>query len=570
MKEVSEWVRLEDSPGEDFEAGVIALGESLFTAIGNETISFFDPKRYTGKLMDWAMADEAFRVALFRFVDVLPSLDSSAAVMRHVQDYFGPVADRFPGLTRWGLGLNPESLAAKGAALFVRQQIESMAHQFILGASSEKALKPLRKLRKSGLAFTVDLLGETCVSDAEAAIYQERYAQLLRTLGRTVPTWDEAQALVPGHRGERCPVHISVKLSALDAQAKAVAMEKTVERLAERLATLFRLAREQGASVTVDMEDTAKVDFTLRAFKRVLEDPEFRDWPDAGCVLQAYLRRTPADLESLLDWVKARETPINVRLVKGAYWDTETIQAQLARWPIPVWQSKCSSDAAYEECARRLIDHNTLIHPAFASHNLRSLAYAIEYARYRGVPKTHYELQALFGMADPIKRVLVQRGFLVREYAPVGELLPGMAYLVRRLLENTSNAGFIRQGFKEAETVSTLLKAPARDELGETGAAYLEYDPRKTFHNAPLRDFTKEEARGALADALKVWTDRPKEDFGRIHPVVNGAPVLTSVAYLASDSPDDPEYVVANVGTASAGYGGTCLGRTRSGLSCLA
>lgn len=535
----------------ELEAAIGRFGRELFASISDNSLSLFDRKRYTGKLMDWAMADEAFRVALFRFVDVLPSLESAAAVMRHAQEYFGPVADRFPGLAKWGLGVDPDSLRAKAAAHFVRQQIESMAHQFILGESPKKALKALRKIRKGGCAFTVDLLGEACVSDAEAAVYQDRYVELLETLGREVPTWTEAAPLVDGHRGEATPVNISVKLSALDAQAKPVAMAKTVDRLAERLAALFRVARAQHAFVYLDMEDTSKVDYTLQAFRAVLEDPEFRDWAQVGCVLQAYLRRTPGDLETMLRWARERGTPFAIRLVKGAYWDTETIKARLARWPLPVWQEKVTSDAAYEACARQLLDHADDVLPAFGSHNLRSLAFVTQYAEACRVPKTHYELQALWGMAEPIKAAFVERGYLVREYAPIGELLPGMAYLVRRLLENTSNDGFIRQGFREGEDVETLLRRPESGELEETGAEYLEYDPRAEFQNAPLRDFTIAAEREAIQRELDHWLQRPGEDYGRIYPIVGGKRVANGSEYLRSDAPENPDYVVAAVGSAS-------------------
>lgn len=540
-----------DEDESDLEEAIRDFGGELFEAIQGQSVSFFDSRRYTGKLMEWAMEDDAFRLALFRFVDVLPSLGTSAAVMRHVQEYFNPVADRFPGLTKWGLGINPDSIAAKAAALFVRQQIEAMAHQFILGANPKKALKALRGIRRSGLAFTVDLLGEACVSDAEATVYLRRYLELIETLGREVPAWEEATPLIEGHRSEVSPVHISVKLSSLDAQAKGVAMEETIERLTERLAVLFRVARAQNAFVTIDMEDSSRVDFTLGAFRRVLDDDEFRDWSNVGCVLQAYLRRTPGDLNGLIEWVRRRGTPIGVRLVKGAYWDSETINARLARWPLPVWQEKSSSDAAFEACARTLIDHADLLQPAFASHNLRSLAFAVQYAEARGVPKTHYELQALFGMAEPIKRAFAQRGYLVREYAPVGELLPGMAYFVRRLLENTSNDGFIRQGFREGERAAMLLRSPRRfqDEAG--GADYLKHDPREVFQNAPWRDFTLKEERAAVKEALAIWHARPGEDYGRIYPRVNGKHLTSSIEYLRSDAPDDPSYTVAGVGSAT-------------------
>jgi RHH-type transcriptional regulator, proline utilization regulon repressor / proline dehydrogenase / delta 1-pyrroline-5-carboxylate dehydrogenase len=160
-------------------------------------------------------------------------------------------------------------------------------------------------------------------------------------------------------------------------------------------------------------------------------------------------------------------------------------------------------------------------------------------------------LQALFGMAEPIKAAFRDRGFLVREYAPVGELLPGMAYLVRRLLENTSNKGFIRQGFHEGETAGNLLARPEPSEAEADGEAYLEHDPRAEFHNAPWRDFTRDDERARLSEALRELLGRPGEDYGRIYPRVAGEKVNTCADYLRSDAPEDPGFIVAAVGTAS-------------------
>src|SRR5205807_2642319 len=184
------------------------------------------------------------------------------------------------------------------------------------------------------------------------------------------------------------------------------------------------------------------------------------DWPDVGIAIQAYLRECEQDLHDLLAWAKGRGTPLWVRLIKGAYWDYETVLAAQEDWPVPVFTDKWATDANYENLSRFLLDHHDWLRPAFGSHNVRSLAHALAYARLRDLPPGSYEIQMLYGMADPVMDALVSLGQRVRVYTPYGELLPGMAYLVRRLLENTSNESFLRASFTEHVPEVQLLMNP--------------------------------------------------------------------------------------------------------------
>ena len=212
------------------------------------------------------------------------------------------------------------------------------------------------------------------------------------------------------------------------------------------------------------MEHADAKDLTLRLFRDLLGEDEFADL-DAGIVIQAYLRDSRDDLADLIAWSAPRRRPITVRLVKGAYWDTETVHAQAAGWPVPVFERKDETDANYERCARLLHDHHGAVRAAFASHNLRSLAYAITYGRSLGIPDTGYEIQMLYGMAEPMHAAIRRLGLRLRVYAPVGELVPGMAYLVRRLLENTSNESFVRHRFAEGAALDGLIAAPKADDI---------------------------------------------------------------------------------------------------------
>jgi RHH-type proline utilization regulon transcriptional repressor/proline dehydrogenase/delta 1-pyrroline-5-carboxylate dehydrogenase len=217
------------------------------------------------------------------------------------------------------------------------------------------------------------------------------------------------------------------------------------------------------------MEQYSSKDTTIQIFEEVLTEPDFRDWPDVGIAIQAYLRDTAHDLERLRAWAERRGTPAWVRLVKGAYWDYETILAEQLGWPVPVWTQKWESDAAYERLSRYLLENRRWLRPAFASHNVRSVAHALAVAKLLNVPRGAAEVQMLYGMADPIKEVLVGMGQRVRVYTPYGELLPGMAYLVRRLLENTANESFLRASFTEHVPAELLLRNPV--EAGRKAAA---------------------------------------------------------------------------------------------------
>src|SRR5205085_9387438 len=240
---------------------------------------------------------------------------------------------------------------------------------------------------------------------------------------------------------------------------------------------------------------------TLELFRTLFMEEEFREWPHAGIVIQAYLRDAERDLTNLIEWGRQRGTRFTVRLVKGAYWDYEKIKAAQNGWRVPVWLQKPESDANFEVCTRILLENEAIVTSAFGSHNVRSIAHAQAYAQQLGIDKSRIEFQLLYGMAGPIKRALVEMGYRVREYCPVGELLPGMSYLVRRLLENTSNEGFLKAKFSDQVSAAELLRDPT-SLLGETrfrvsvvspaapapssNGAALDTKPKDTFENAPL------------------------------------------------------------------------------------
>ena len=241
-----------------------------------------------------------------------------------------------------------------------------------------------------------------------------------RSPGRCRGTWPRSEHLDSDDRGPIPAVNVSVKISALFSQIKAEAPDDSIEQLCERLRPLLRLAKARNVFINFDMEMHSLKDLTLRLFKALLDEEEFNDYPHAGIAMQAYLRDTPDDLEQLIEWAAKRRTRVTVRLVKGAYWDTETILARQRRWPVPVYEHKQETDAAYERLARRLLENSEVIDCAFGTHNVRTIAACLAEAEQLGLPPRRLEFQMLYGMAEPIKEALSGMGYRVREYCPLG------------------------------------------------------------------------------------------------------------------------------------------------------
>ncbi len=447
---------------EGLEALTNRYGREIFARLDRPGPVPFGPAWWDERLMEWTMGDEAVKLQLFRFVDVLPMLHRPAAVTRHLREYFGEAGDRLPRWMTRGLAWLPENgLLGRLLARTAHFSAERLARKFIAGSNVPEALRAIDRMRRRHLAFTVDLLGEATITEAEADHEQAEYLKLIEGLSQSVNAWPVVEQIDRDESGPLPRVNVSVKLSALYSQFDPIDPEGTSAAVRARLRPILRAAMGRGAFVNIDMEQYAFKDVTLRIFREVLEEPEFRDWPDAGLAVQAYLRDTDADLRDLAAWARGRGTPVTVRLVKGAYWDYETILSRQQGWPCPVWPHKWETDAAYERGTTFLLENSRWLRPAFGSHNVRSLAHALAAADALGLSPRGYELQMLYGMADPIKDALVAMGRRVRVYTPYGELLPGMAYLVRRLLENTANESFLRASFTEHVPEEQLLHNPA-------------------------------------------------------------------------------------------------------------
>ncbi|TVQ51792.1 MAG: L-glutamate gamma-semialdehyde dehydrogenase, partial [Spirulina sp. DLM2.Bin59] len=273
--------------------------------------------------------------------------------------------------------------------------------------------------------------------------------------------------------------------------------------------------------------------------KDLLLEEEFRNRTDIGMTIQGYLRDSEQDLKGLVEWAKTRGNPITIRLVKGAYWDQETIIAIQNDWPQPVFNQKAETDRNYESLMQILLENHDYLYAAIGSHNVRTQARAMAIAETLNIPRRRIELQVLYGMGDQLAKAMVKRGFRVRVYAPYGDLLPGMSYLIRRLLENTANTSFIRLN-AEDYPIDALI-APPQVEGDRPLIA------KAAYPNAPNTDY----ANAALRDGAKSALVQVREQLGqRIQPYINGAYVQTE-SHLDSVNPSNPTQLVGKVGQIS-------------------
>jgi len=529
-------------------------GKAFFASIRGESPSIFNKGFWTGKVMDWAMQNEAFKVQLFRFVDVLPYLTTGDNLSRHIEEYFaGGEAGDIPAVLKWGAEKSGlfGGVAAKLMGKAIRSNIEGMARQFIVGETTREAVKNLGKIRKDGFAFTVDLLGEATVSEGESDAYRDGYLEVLAAIEAEQAHWKPFGAGTDDLDWGSAPrVNASIKPSALYSQARPMDFEGSVEGILARMRPVYRKIMAMGGALCIDMEQLKYKAITIELFKRLRADPEFRDYPHLSIVLQAYLRETEHDLRELISWGRAEGLPFGLRLVKGAYWDSETVVAKQMGWPTPTWTRKPESDMAHEKLARLILENSDLVYFQCASHNIRTIANVMETAAELGVPDNRFEFQALYGMAEPVRKGLLKVAGRVRLYCPYGELLPGMAYLVRRLLENTANESFLRQSFAEGAAEDLLLENPAATLARELAA----HPPRPkaepatldgltAFRDEPLADFTIAELRTAFPAAIAALHHKA----GQTLPLVIGGQALETADRLPTVNPADPTEILAQV-----------------------
>jgi RHH-type proline utilization regulon transcriptional repressor/proline dehydrogenase/delta 1-pyrroline-5-carboxylate dehydrogenase len=437
--------------------------------VGRELAARFPPRTrhpvraLDAKAMELSSQDAELRAALFRFVDVTPACRSLDDLARHLAGYLEEVDVKPPPLrAAMKMAESRAGRTALGAA--AAAGVKHMAHRFIVGDTPRAAVGELRSMWREGIAASLDLLGEATVTAEEADRYAARCSDALEELARAYERVPERAQLEQDSLGRLPRANLSVKVSALTPLMRPEAPELGSGDAARRLRPLLDRARELDVHLHIDMESVDALETTLELVFALLEEPGLREGPSAGVVLQAYLRESPHHLDRILEWAggetgRARTQPLVIRLVKGAYWDHEVVEARQHGWSPPVFEEKADCDRNFEELTRRLLDARPLVRVAVGSHNLRSVAHAIAYNRAAGGDDRDLELQVLRGLGDDLGSALAASGLRVRAYCPVGELVAGMAYLVRRLLENTSNESFLHEQSR-GTPLEELLTAP--------------------------------------------------------------------------------------------------------------
>jgi proline dehydrogenase len=452
------------APARTQEDEVLAVGRALHAKLPGGRAH---PLRaIDDKAMDLAASDAELRAALFRFVDVVPACHGLDDLARHLTGFLGEIDDdaptHAPVAAAMKLGATKPGRAALGAA--AAAGVKHMAHRFIVGEDVGAARHVLRDLWERGVATSVDLLGEATITAAEADRYAARCTAALDALSDTYNNQPPRPQLEADGLGPIPRANLSVKVSALTPLLRPDAPARGQQDASRRLEHLLVHAHAVGAHLHVDMESFDSREAIVDLVLDLLAAPEHAAGPSLGVVLQAYLVDSPDLCERLIQQARdqPRAHPLVVRLVKGAYWDHEVVEARQHGWSVPVFERKADSDRNFEALTRRLLEARAAgvpIRPAIASHNLRSVAHALATTRALGLEDRDVELQVLRGLGDDLQDALAASGLRVRAYCPVGDLVAGMAYLVRRLLENTSNESFLAEQ-AAGKPLEELLAAP--------------------------------------------------------------------------------------------------------------
>ncbi len=484
---------------------------------------------WTSRIIGWCLRDVDTRVRILRFIDALPALTDPASLVRHLRETFPSDDHRLPVPLRLASGAAGYGLAgARPVAYAVRGMAAQVARQFIAAESPAGAPAVQDRLAARGFRASLDILGEDVLSEPEADAYADAYAAL-------------ACRLAGGPHAQ-----ISVKASALAPRFEPPGIADALARAGPRLDRILSAARSSGVEVVLDAETYAMRDLTLELAARAAGRHDLAP----GIAVQACLRDTEPVALGFLERVRRPGRSVPVRLVKGAYWDHEIAVAAQADRDAPVFEHKWETDAAFERLTGLLLESGPGVRPAIASHNIRTVAHAMARADGLGLPRDAVEFQVLYGMGDALAAAIRALGWPVRIYAPIGPLLPGMGYLVRRLLENTANESFLRLDALDVLTPDDAARppGPAVPPAGRNGARPRRDDAesRPGFAGPPFTDFADPARRAAFDRAL----DAERHRLGEALPLLIGDREPAGTGSCVSANPAHPAQIVARAAVA--------------------
>ena len=356
------------------------------------------------------------------------------------------------------LGQSLTRLIGKGGEPLIRTGVDRamrlMGEQFVTGETIDEALRNARPREAEGFRYSYDMLGEAALTAADAARYLAAYEQAIDAIGRAA-----------GGRGVIDGPGISIKLSALHPRYSRAQRARVVAELYPRVLQLAQLARQYDIGLNIDAEEADRLELSLDLLEKLCHEPSLAGWHGIGFVIQAYQKRCPFVIDWLVDLARASGHRLMVRLVKGAYWDSEIKRAQVdGQSDYPVYTRKPHTDVSYLACARKLLTAPDAIYPQFATHNAHSVAAIVQMAGPADWRPGQYEFQCLHGMGEPLYEQIVRGALGVqrpcRIYAPVGTHETLLAYLVRRLLENGANTSFVNRIADAAVPIDELIADP--------------------------------------------------------------------------------------------------------------
>ncbi|MBO1080961.1 bifunctional proline dehydrogenase/L-glutamate gamma-semialdehyde dehydrogenase PutA [Roseomonas haemaphysalidis] len=447
-----------------------------------------------------------------------------------------------------GLSRALTRLLARGGEPVIRRGVDlamrMMGEQFVTGETIAKALRHARALEAKGFRYSYDMLGEAAMTAADATRYDAEYQRAIQAIGTAA-----------GGKGIYEGPGISIKLSALHPRYSRAQRDRVMAELYPRLLNLALLARAHDIGLNIDAEETDRLELSLDLLERLCFEPALAGWHGVGFVVQAYQKRAPFVLDWIIDLARRSGHRIMLRLVKGAYWDSEIKRAQQDGQPdFPVFTRKAHTDVSYLACAAKLLAAPDAVFPQFATHNAQTVG-AIHAMAGEDFSNTRFEFQCLHGMGEPLyEAVRAQLNRPARIYAPVGTHETLLAYLVRRLLENGANASFVNRIQDPAVPVDALVAdpvaavaatAPATPHPAIALPPALLGDARR---NSAGLDLADEHVLAALAPALRAggaWQAAPATGGGRPQPVRNPADRRDVVGQVRDAGPADIEAALA-------------------------
>lgn len=401
----------------------------------------------TSKTIHFGFRYPKLKLQTFKFIDVLPSLESKN-IYKYFKIYLFDENTEIPRFLKSSIQFLINIFFLDFIVSFlILKIVKIFAKLFILTDSPRN----LEEIHLSTRPRTYDILGETALSPREAKEYLHQYSELLKILPE-----------VPTGINSKLRTNISIKCSGIETRLYPEAEEVSVRYLKDALRPILRLAMTKGIGINLDMEQYDLKAIICRAAMDLFLEPEFQLYPHFGIVVQSYLKSSKEELGVWKEYAKLRTVPITIRLVKGAYLEFERIKAEERGWNSPVFETKRETDIQFEENVLFLLESYPYLRPAFGTHNLRSLSFILYHSKKKNI--SDFEIQMLYGMAGKYKFGLESIGIIVREYSPIGALLPGMAYLIRRLLENTSNQGFLYQ-MCLGKNLDSLIMSPQEENL---------------------------------------------------------------------------------------------------------